>query len=70
MDRVEQLIFKAKAITEPKLKSWERAMQHNRFVGGDNEELLELLTVPQDDWRLIVQAIAWNGGVVRAANKT
>lgn len=69
MYRVDRLVLKAQALVDPPLKPWERALQHNDFVGRDNDELLELLTVPQDDWRLIVQAMAWNGGVA-CGNKT
>ena len=39
-------------------------MQYNNFINRDNDELLELLVDPQDNWRQIIQAMAWNGGVV------
>lgn len=64
MDRIEKMILKAKALKDPPLKPWEKAMQHNNFINRDNDELLELLVDPQDNWRQIIQAMAWNGGVV------
>ena len=64
MDKIEKMILKAKAFKYPPLKTWEKAIQRNNFIDSDNDELLELLMVPQDNWRQIIQAMAWNGGVV------
>lgn len=68
MDRLDRLYVKAKSIIEPSLKPYQRAMLHNNFVGHDNGELLELLSTPQNDWRLIVQAMVWNRGGVHGAD--
>ncbi len=63
MDKIEKMILKAKALKDPPLKPWEKAMLCNPFARCDDNTLLELLTVPQDEWRLIIQAMAWSGGV-------
>ena len=62
MERIDRLIIKAREKAEPRLKPWEKAMLNNIYVGRSQEELLELLSSPQDDWRQIVQAYAWRGG--------
>lgn len=62
MDRVDRLTIKAKELTEPKLKPYERAMQRNPYIGRQRDALLELLTEPLDDWQMVAQALAWMGG--------
>lgn len=54
--------MKAKEMTEPKLKPHEWVMMKNPYTKADSKALIELLTEPKDDWRLIIQALAWNGG--------
>ena len=68
MNRIDRLYTKVEGILNPPLSPYERAMRHNKFVGHDNVEFLVLLSTPQDDWRLIVQAMAWNGGGTHGAN--
>ena len=68
MDKIDRLAMKAKSLTDPPLKPWERAMMANQYIGRDQDELVELLTMPQEDWRLIVQAMAWNGGGLHGTN--
>lgn len=70
MDKIEKMILKAKALKNPPLKPWEKAMQRNPFTRYNNGDLLEMLTDPQDDWRKIIQAMAWNGGVACATDTT
>lgn len=62
MDKIDKMMLKAKALRNPPLKPWEKAMQCNEFTDYDNNKLLELLMIPQDNWRQIIQAMVWNGG--------
>lgn len=62
MNQIDRLIMKARSKTDPPLKPWERAMIKNPYVGRTHGELLELLSVPREDWREIVQACVWTGG--------
>lgn len=62
MDRIDRLTIKALDKTEASVKPWTRAMMKNPYAGRASCELLELLSVSQDDWREIVQACVWIGG--------
>lgn len=62
MDRLEKLTMRAMELKKPHLKPWEMAMKNNPYNGKSRADLLEELSAPHDDWRLIVQALAWSGG--------
>ena len=62
MNQIDRLVMKARSKAEPPLKPWEQTMLKNPYVYRERGELLELLSTPRDDWRLIVQACVWSGG--------
>lgn len=62
MKRIDQLIEKARERAEPKLTPWEKAMRDNPYVNMSFNDLLDLLSKPRDDWRLIAQACVWRAG--------
>lgn len=62
MDRVDKMIMIVKKQLEPPVSPCERAMRENPYNSIGKDELLELLGTPRDDWRQIVQALAWKEG--------
>lgn len=62
MERIDRLIIKAREKAEPKLMPWENAMRKNPYIAMSFASLLQLLSEPREDWRLIAQACAWQAG--------
>ena len=62
MDRVDKMIMKARKQLDPPLSMWEKAMKENPYSSKEKIALLDLLCTPHDDWRQIVQALAWKEG--------